>query len=186
MADALLKAYPNAKVVLNVRDIDPWLASMETSYYRILAWKPLQVLASIKYVRAPRLERKTSASAFLTYAQSNLAQHTDLLRLILADWTGGDWQNRRKLREEFVKHYAHIRAIVPKDNLLEHRPQDGWGPLCKFLGKPVPDEPYPRVNEGDSVFNIHVTVFWIVAGQLVVKFVAPVLVVAFAFWYYRK
>lgn len=24
---------------------------------------------------------------------------------------------------------------------------EGWGPLCKFLGVPVPDEPFPRAND---------------------------------------
>ena len=27
------------------------------------------------------------------------------------------------------------------------RPGDGWEPLCRFLGLPVPDQPYPRSNE---------------------------------------
>jgi hypothetical protein len=28
---------------------------------------------------------------------------------------------------------------------------EGWAPLCKFLGKPIPNEPFPRVNEADAV-----------------------------------
>jgi Sulfotransferase domain len=50
LAEELLRAYPNAKVVLNTRDVDRWLASMETSYYDILAWKPLQILSAIETV----------------------------------------------------------------------------------------------------------------------------------------
>jgi hypothetical protein len=42
--DELIAAYPNAKVVLGVRDPDEWVASMETSYYRILGWKSWRVL----------------------------------------------------------------------------------------------------------------------------------------------
>jgi hypothetical protein len=30
--------------------------------------------------------------------------------------------------------------------LLVCRPGDGWDPLCKFLGVPVPSQPYPKVN----------------------------------------
>jgi hypothetical protein len=26
--------------------------------------------------------------------------------------------------------------------------KDGWAPLCEFLGKPVPNEPFPHLNEG--------------------------------------
>lgn len=39
-----------------------------------------------------------------------------------------------------------IRGLVPKERLLEWTVEDGWEPLCAFLGKPVPDEPFPHVN----------------------------------------
>lgn len=39
-----------------------------------------------------------------------------------------------------------IRGLVPKERLLEWNVKDGWEPLCEFLGKPVPDEPFPHVN----------------------------------------
>jgi Sulfotransferase domain len=50
LGEELLKAYPNAKVVLNVRDVDKWLASMETSYYDILGWRALRMLAAVNTV----------------------------------------------------------------------------------------------------------------------------------------
>jgi hypothetical protein len=39
-----------------------------------------------------------------------------------------------------------IRGLVPRDRLLEWTVEDGWEPLCEFLDKPVPDEPFPHVN----------------------------------------
>lgn len=33
------------------------------------------------------------------------------------------------------------------DRLLEYKLSDGWEPLCEFLGKPVPDQPFPHLNE---------------------------------------
>lgn len=66
-------------------------------------------------------------------------------------WTSGDPQNRDALRRGFVQHNEHIRFIVPKDKLLDFQVQEGWEPLCKFLGKPVPDEPFPHANEGRQV-----------------------------------
>jgi hypothetical protein len=41
-----------------------------------------------------------------------------------------------------------IRGLVPKERLLEWYVEDGWEPLCEFLGKPVPNEHFPRVNNG--------------------------------------
>jgi hypothetical protein len=46
---------------------------------------------------------------------------------------------------------------VPADRLLVWKPQDGFEPLCAFLELPVPDAPFPRVNDsgafGDMVIN---------------------------------
>ena len=42
-----------------------------------------------------------------------------------------------------------IRGMLRDDpsRLLEWTAQDGWAPLCKFLKKPIPDEPFPHVND---------------------------------------
>lgn len=39
-----------------------------------------------------------------------------------------------------------VRGLVSKESLLEWTVEGGWEPLCAFLGKPVPDEPFPYVN----------------------------------------
>lgn len=45
-----------------------------------------------------------------------------------------------------LEHCNMVRGLVPKERLLEWSVEDGWAPLCKFLGKPVPDEPFPHAN----------------------------------------
>ena len=44
---------------------------------------------------------------------------------------------------------------MPADNLLQFNVKHGWGPLCKFLGYDVPDQPYPRINVGTEVKDLH-------------------------------
>ena len=44
-----------------------------------------------------------------------------------------------------------VRSVVPPEKLLEMELGDGWAPLCGFLGVPVPDEPFPRVNDAEAV-----------------------------------
>ena len=39
---------------------------------------------------------------------------------------------------------------MPEGQLLEMDLNDGWGPLCQFLNVPVPDEPFPRVNDAKA------------------------------------
>jgi sulfotransferase family protein len=46
----------------------------------------------------------------------------------------------------YERNNAEVRAKIPKHRLLEYKPGDGWEPLCKALGVPVPNEPYPKTN----------------------------------------
>jgi len=51
-----------------------------------------------------------------------------------------------KLVEAYDLDNAEVRKAVPADQLLEYNVSQGWEPLCEFLGKPVPDEPFPNVD----------------------------------------
>merc|ERR1712048_226902 len=48
-----------------------------------------------------------------------------------------------KCTKAFNDHNEEIRKKVPKSQLLEFNSQDGWGPLCEFLGVPVPKAAFP-------------------------------------------
>lgn len=47
---------------------------------------------------------------------------------------------------DFTEHCDKVRGMVPPERLLEWSADEGWEPLCEFLGKDVPDEPFPHVN----------------------------------------
>lgn len=40
-----------------------------------------------------------------------------------------------------------IRGLVPKERLLEWTVDEGWAPICRFLEKEIPEEPFPHVND---------------------------------------
>ena len=42
---------------------------------------------------------------------------------------------------------------MPQERLLVFGVQDGWEPLCDFLGCDVPDEPLPHLNEGGATIK---------------------------------
>ena len=50
------------------------------------------------------------------------------------------------LADAYKKHNDHIRAICPKDRLLEFNYSMGFKELCEFLDELVLDQPYPNVN----------------------------------------
>lgn len=82
--------------------------------------------------------------------------------------------NRAALRQGFLDHYEHVRSIVPKENLLEFQPQGGWEPLCKFLGKEVPAEPFPHISDADSLIKLMNAIYWILVLRVVKKLLWPV------------
>ena len=60
-----------------------------------------------------------------------------------------------KGEEESVKWFnnwmAEVKRAVPKDRLLVFNVNDGWEPLCNFLDVPIPDQPFPRVNDTKEI-----------------------------------
>lgn len=120
--EELMALYPDAKVLLTVRDPDTWVKSfkalMMTNIKR--AWMGL---FSSRHRR------------FGTFGRT-------MGRLYI-----GSLKNEA-LIETFVTHNQRIRDLVPTDRLLEMEVKDGWQPLCEFLEVPVPECPFPRLNEG--------------------------------------
>jgi len=55
------------------------------------------------------------------------------------------------LAEGYDRWVEFVRKTVPSDRLLEYSVRDGWDPICNFVGQPVPDEPFPHIN--DRVVN---------------------------------
>ncbi len=111
------------------------------------------------------------------------------LNYIFDIWTGGNKNDRDKLRQTYRNHYKHVLQVVPQNQLLEYKPQQGWEPLCTFLGRPVPkEEPYPCINQPDNIIKMH-TVVWqktsVLAVQKIAPSVAALAVVAAAMLYYE-
>ncbi|CAK8693106.1 unnamed protein product [Clavelina lepadiformis] len=57
-------------------------------------------------------------------------------------------RNRLTLQRGFRRHQTSCLQQAPKDKLLLYNVKDGWEPLCAFLGKQVPDKPFPHENVG--------------------------------------
>ncbi|TFB05265.1 hypothetical protein CCMA1212_003240 [Trichoderma ghanense] len=127
-AEELIKAYPEAKVVLTNRDVDSWHAStMKTVYWR---------------ATDPELR-------WLSNFDWAASMYYPMLKKFFDTFFEGDFPNRGK--DVYRKHYEHVRNLVPKERLLEYKVTDGWGPLCEFLGDPIPkDCSFPNVNDNSD------------------------------------
>jgi hypothetical protein len=64
----------------------------------------------------------------------------------------------------FNQHNEEVEATVPPERLLVFNVEEGWEPLCKFLGVPVPNEPFPHENAGTAnvdqiMFNMMLKIY---------------------------
>jgi hypothetical protein len=63
---------------------------------------------------------------------------------------GGHFPDKAAAIEIFQQHIAQVQQQVPPERLLVYQVQEGWAPLCAFLEVPIPDQPFPRVNDTES------------------------------------
>lgn len=151
--DELTAAYPDAKVILTNRDVDKWLVSWRnTGQAVVMGWPSWIILQFFDDVFVGPWFR----FAMLAFRV---------------------WGSPQKLRQVYLDHYAHVREVVLKENLLEFDPSMGWGPLCEFLGHEVPEGEYPRVNDTGDFVKIHED-FWREAVGRSMKKIAKVAVPA--------
>jgi hypothetical protein len=124
-AKELIEAYPEAKVVLTNRDVNSWHAStMKTVFWRVMD---------------PELKA-------LSYVSWGAGMYQPMLKKFFDTFFEGDFEGRGK--DVFKRHYQLVRELVPAEKLLEFKVQDGWEPLCRFLGESIPcGEKFPKVND---------------------------------------
>ncbi|MBG0832596.1 sulfotransferase family protein [Planomonospora sp. ID67723] len=130
----LAEHYPGAKVVLTVRDPDRWLASMNATIFK-------------------RRERGGTLAGRAVLRLSSLlgtdfAAFVKMTGLIVDERVfGGGGTDAQNALKVFRAHIEEVKAEIPPSRLLVFDVRQGWEPLCGFLGVPVPDEPFPRVND---------------------------------------
>jgi hypothetical protein len=128
--EQLIEAYPEAKVILTKRNFDSWWKSYESQVLDS-TWHPANAI--IQRTVAPLANyRATPAMRKMIFGSSGTSN--------LADF-------KAQIRHYYDNYYDMVREKVPADRLLEYKLGDGWEPMCEFLDRPVPDEPFPRVND---------------------------------------
>jgi hypothetical protein len=133
--EELMEAFPEAPVILTVRDPAAWYESTRSTIHglRRLTRGPLPVRA---------------AFALAEPFAPGLVGTVRLAESIV--WEGtfeGRFEDRDYAMELFERHNEAVRRRVAQERLLVFDVGEGWAPLCEFLGVGVPDEPFPRLNE---------------------------------------
>ncbi|MFJ4691889.1 sulfotransferase family protein [Streptomyces sp. NPDC088766] len=123
--DQITKAFPDAKVVLTVRDADSWYESTYNTLY--------QFVLKNKDNPPPQGSR-----------QARVYRMTSVMT-----WDGlfeGRFADKDRAIEVYHRRNQEIIDAVPADNLLVYDVKQGWEPLCAFLGADVPAAAFPHAN----------------------------------------
>jgi hypothetical protein len=131
--DQLIQAYPDAKVVIVQRDFDSWWNSYQVGVLDKL-FSPSQQI----FVFLIRIVIRSRAAEAMLKVNYGFFKATNVPEI---------HANARVVYDEY---YRKIRATIPAEKRLEYTIGDGWEPLCAFLGKDVPDMPFPRLNDSRS------------------------------------
>lgn len=124
-------AFPDAKVLLSVRDSEAWYASCAKSIH-----------ASAQAAVKGELEGGT-----IEVSPEAMRMINDLI------WNGtfkGRFDDKAFAMGVFEAHNEHVQREVPADRLLVYDVKQGWEPLCEFLEVPVPGGPMPHLNDATS------------------------------------
>jgi hypothetical protein len=116
--------YPEAKVLLSLRDPESWYKSVTETIYQGMK------------MRIPE-----------NASEPRRRQMEMVRKLVLQDTFGGDFEDKSHAIEVYNRHNETVRRSIPPGSLLVFEAKQGWEPLCSFLGVPVPDEPFPHLND---------------------------------------
>lgn len=131
----LMEAFPNAPVILTVRDSEHWYESIHSTIYQIrrATTGSLPVRGAFKF------------AGLFAPGVTGTARLAD--QLVWEDTFDGRFEDRIYAMEVFEYHNELVRRRVPSDRLLVFDVREGWAPLCDFFGLEAPDKPFPHLNE---------------------------------------
>jgi Sulfotransferase domain len=123
----LARSYPEAKVLLTVRDAHAWFDSTQQTIFSERNIQSIQGGSPLK-----EFFDKTVLRGF-----------------------GDRIHDREFMIDHFARHNAEVERTIARERLLVYEAKQGWDPLCAFLGVPVPGQPFPHVNSREEYTRLH-------------------------------
>lgn len=123
----LASHYPEAKFVLTLRSTASWVQSFSETIQKLIAGKD--------------------------HAPPHMLPFIDMGIAVLGKAGFNATQDHEALAKAFEAHTNAIKASLPKNRLLVYEVKDGWAPLCNFLDKPVPADPFPKTNNREDFWE---------------------------------
>jgi hypothetical protein len=130
--EQLMARYPDARVILTLRDPERWYESTQNTIYAISKLTMSPPMSWLETVFVPHRQRLTAATSRLAWDQL----------------FGGRFEERQHAIDVFNRYNEDVQRRVPAERLLVYDVKQGWEPLCAFLGVAVPEhKPFPHLND---------------------------------------
>ena len=130
----LAQYYPDAKVILTVRDPEQWYNSVYNTIF--------------KFDPGPAIKLKMLFSMPFSSTSRNLFQVIQLNdQSIWEKYFESNFKNKDYAIQKFNDHIKEVKKNIPADRLLTFQVKEGWEPLCRFLNCPIPNEAFPSINK---------------------------------------
>eukprot|EP00050_Salpingoeca_kvevrii_P008466 m.303087 g.303087 ORF g.303087 m.303087 type:complete len:273 (+) comp15647_c0_seq1:87-905(+) len=156
----LMEANPDAKVILTVRDnSEAWYRSAYKTIYGF--------------------QRVGGSNGLLFWLLQFVWSAAPIPSSIWEGVLQGTMEDKDKAIALYEQHIAEVKQIVPASRLLVFNVKQGWEPLCSFLDKPVPTEPFPNVNSTAEMQKA-VTILYIV--ERITRVLAACLVLSLVYF----
>lgn len=153
-AKDLIEAYPDAKVILTLRNYADWEDSMRESIWCLDTWR-----------------------LFTFCRQFNLTQLAPLMQLVHSAFKvhSANQYGGPASKAAYEKHYEEVRSAVPRERLLEldMDGEVGWEALCGFLGSEAPKEGFPVVQEEKAMRKGLESAWWGMVQYFVLLILLP-------------
>lgn len=125
MWETLMDVYPDALVILSVRDPDSWWRSANETIMEVKRMTP----------GPDEPDRQIWYDMIMTLYKTQYPGGTD---------------DDEAARQAFRDHVRRVKATVPRERLLVWEAREGWQPICRALELPVPATPFPHANTRDE------------------------------------
>lgn len=126
----IMAAFPDAKVILTVRDAERWYQSTYDTLYQFAVATSRHPAGAGS--RQSRVYRLTSS-------------------MVWDGLFGGRFEDRDHAIEVFARRNQEVIDSVEPGRLLVYDVKQGWEPLCAFLGADQPPGDFPHANDSQSM-----------------------------------
>ena len=133
-----MKQYPDAKVILTVRDFEGWYKSVDSTVFRAGPQTPVEKIKMMgKLLSSARARNVVKCIKFFK-------------KVFFANELQGKFEDKAFAQKIWEDHITNVKAFVPQEKLLIYDVREGWAPICKFLGVEEPSEPLPHLNKKEN------------------------------------